>query len=391
MDRFKRAGFSQNVVVLSFVSLLNDIGGETIKKAIPLFLTNVLGVSASIIGLVEGVTESTPQLFQPLSGYISDRFKKRKPLVVFGQMLRSLMLFLFWAGSWPTVLFWRFLDRSGKGVAQAPRDALIAGSSEASHVGRSFGLNRMFDNGGAVIGLVLAGIITLSLGHGSLLMTQQIFGWIVLLAVIPLVVSVFLVAFGVHDVPIRPVAQKIVLHDHLGRKFYLFLFFSFLFTLGNSSDAFLVLKSQHIGFNLWQIFFLLALYSLVSSLSGLPLSSLSDRIGRKKLLVTGWFLYSVIYLFLGLTASGIAMVILFILYGLYYGATEGSAKALVSDLVSDKHKGAAYGIYNMTTGFTVLFASVIAGYLWQTVSPASAFYLGSALSAVAAAGLVIVL
>ncbi len=384
-------GFSQNVIILSLVSFLNDIGGETIKKAIPLFLTNVLGVKPAVIGLVEGVTESAPQLLQPISGYISDAFKKRKALVVVGQILRSSMVLLFWATSWPGVLFVRFLDRSGKGLAQAPRDALISASSEEGHVGRSFGLSRMFDNAGAFVGLVLVALIVLFGQKGSILLTRTTFQYIVLLAVVPLVSAVCLIAMFVSDVAVVKKAPSLVLHDRLGRKFYLFLALSFLFALGNSSDAFIILKAQLVGIAVWQIFLLLAGYSLVSSVSGYYLSGLSDRVGRKKILLAGWLLYSVVYLLIGRTSGAMTVVFLTFVYGLYYGFTEGTAKAFVSDIVPVTKKATAYGLYNMTIGVTVFFSSLIAGILWQVLAPSATFYFGSAMAGAAAVGLFLLL
>lgn len=380
-------GFPQNVFVLSFVSFLNDIGGETIKKTIPLFLTNVLGLKPTIIGLVEGVADATPQLLQPFSGYISDIFKKRKIPVVTGQILRSAMLLLFWATSWMQVLLVRLSDRTGKGIAQAPRDALIAASSGKDRVGKSFGLSRMFDNAGAFVGLVLAALIVLASSRDSLVLTRETFQSIILLAAIPLVSAVLLIAFFVRDVKREDGNSRVVLHDKLGRKFYLFLAISFLFTLGNSSDAFIILKAQLAGLAIWQIFLLMAGYSLVSSVSGYYLSGLSDRVGRKKLLVGGWALYSAVYFLFGPANSGATIVGLTLLYGLYYGFTEGTAKAFVSDIVPASKKGTAFGLYNMTIGVTVFFASLIAGFLWQTIAPAAAFYFGSAMAAIAALGL----
>ncbi len=383
------AGFSQNVIILSLVSFLNDIGGETIKKAIPLFLTNVLGVKPVIVGLVEGVADATPQLFQPISGYLSDKIRRRKPLVVVGQVLRSFMMLLFWATTWPQILILRFLDRSGKGVATPARDALVAASSDKAHVGRSFGLTRMFDNGGAFVGLLLASFILLFANSGVGLLTVTNFRSIVLLAVIPLIINVFLLTFFIKDTkaPNQPVS--LVGRNALGSKYYLFLFFSFLFTLGNSSDAFLILKAQLSGLAIWQIFLLLAGYSLVSSVSGLPLSSLSDRLGRKKLLIAGWVVYGITYVSFGLTQSAYIVVMLFLFYGLYYGFTEGSAKALISDVVPETRRATAYGVYNMVTGLTLFLASLFAGFLWQTFGPQATFYFGSITSLIAALGLLI--
>ena len=390
MIQKKIFGFPSNVFFLSVVSFLNDIGGETIKKTIPLYLSNVLHIPATIIGLIEGVADATPQLFQPISGYLSDRSHRRKPWVIAGQVLRSAMLFLFWATSWPAILLIRFLDRSGKGIAQAPRDALIAGSADEGHMGRAFGLNRMFDNGGAVVGLVLASGILIFTQKGALL-TRNAFQWIVLLAVMPLVANVAIVRFFVHDVSKKTEYAKIKFHNKLGSKFYIFLVLAFIFTLGNSSDAFISLKAQAAGIPVWQIFLLIAGYSLVSSVTAVPLSSLSDRMGRKTLLVLGCVLYSVIYYLLGTTTHSMTVGVLMLSYGLYYGLTEGSARAYISDIVSPDRRGTAYGLFNMVTGFTLLIASFLAGYLWQTVSPATTFYFGSAMAGVAALGLLIFL
>jgi MFS family permease len=384
----KYFGFPPNVFFLSLVSFFNDIGGETIKKTIPLYLSNVLLVPTTIIGLIEGVADATPQLFQPVSGYLSDRSEKRRPWVVAGQVLRSSMVFLFWATSWPAILFIRFLDRSGKGVAQSPRDALIAGSADAGHIGRAFGLNRMFDNGGAVIGLLLASLILVFTQKGALLTTSA-FQWIVLLAVVPLIANVIIVRFFVHDVSKKITNPKLSFRNKLGRKFYIFLFIVFIFTLGNSSDAFISLKAQSAGIPVWQIFLLIAGYSLVSSVTAIPLSSLSDRKGRKTLLVLGCVLYSVIYYLLGTTSYAATVGILMLSYGLYYGLTEGTARAYISDIVPSERRGTAYGLFNMVSGSTLLIASLLAGYLWQTVNPSATFYFGSVTAALAALGLIL--
>jgi len=245
MEQKRYFGFPRNVFILSLVSLLNDIGGETIKRTIPLYLANALGVKTTIIGLIEGIGEATPQLLQPLSGYLSDKTQKRKILVLAGQMLRSSMLLLYGATSWFYVLTLRFLDRSGKGISNAPRDALISVSSEDHHVGRAFGLNRALDNVGAVIGMLGAAAIILVIGNGTARMTQDIFRVIVLLAAIPLSIALVLLLLFLHDVQVKHIGHTIRLHNRLGRKYHVFLFLSFLFTLGNSSDAFIILKAEN--------------------------------------------------------------------------------------------------------------------------------------------------
>ncbi len=390
MAQKKIFGFPTNIFFLSLVSFLNDVGGETIKKTLPLYLSNVLHVPTVLIGLIEGIADSTPQFFQPLSGYLSDKTNRRKPWVIGGQILRSSMLFLFWATTWPSILFIRFLDRSGKGIAQAPRDALISGSAEEGHIGKAFGLNRMFDNGGAVIGLVIASGIILFTQKGALL-SAGAFQWIVLLAVVPLIANIIILSTLVHEVGKKTVYDRLKFENKLGHKFYIFLGLSLLFALGNSTDAFMSLKAQLVGLSVWQILLLIAGYSLVSSLSAVPLSSLSDRIGRKKLLVTGWMFYMVIYFLVANTVTAGSMVILMLLYGFYFGFTEGSARAYISDIVPHERRGTAYGLYNMIVGGTLLVASVLGGYLWQTISPSATFYFGGITALLASIGFIIFL
>ncbi len=382
-------GFSQNVLVLSIVSFFNDIGGETIKRTIPLFLTNVLGVKTDIVGLVEGVAEATPQIFQPISGWLSDKFKKRKPLIVSGQIIRSAVIFLFWATSWGQVLIIRFLDRSGKGINGAPRDALIAASSNEKEQGRSFGLNRAFDDGGAVFGLVMAGIITFVMQKGVPVLEEKTFTSIVLLAVVPLILAVIAVLLFVKDEN-KSVSKYNPIHfeEKLNPKFYHFLVLTFIFSLANSSDGFLVLRAQNIGVPIALIFFLLAILNMMAALISVPAGNLSDKIGRKTLLLWGWLIYSLAYFGFSQVNSLWFIAALFFIYGIYMGLTEGVAKALVADLVGSNKRGTAYGIYNLVIGGTLLPASFIAGFLWQRINPAAPFYFDAVLSLVAALGLV---
>lgn len=381
-------GYPSNVFFLSVVSLLNDIGGETIKKTIPLYLANVLGIPASIIGFIEGVANSMPQFVQPVTGFFSDRSQKRKPYVVIGQVLRSAMVLLFWAMSWPSIFVIRLLDRGGKGFAEAPRDALISSSAEKGHVGKAFGLNRMFDNAGAAIGLFIASLVVFISVKYSTYLTLPLFHSIVLLSVVPLLANIGIIAFFVTDVPGKIQIRQTGSVKGLGGLFYRFLALSILFMLGNSSDAFIILQSQRIGMELWVIFLLLAGYSLTSSLSAVPLSSLSDRFGRKILLITGWLYYAGIYLAFAVIKSPAIMFVAVLFYGMYYGFTEGSARAFVADLVPEDRRGIAYGIYNMGTGIALLLASVIGGAVWQVISPEATFYVGSIAALMSGIGLI---
>lgn len=384
-------GYPQNVFVLSFVSFLNDIGGETIKRTIPIYLANVLQVPTSIIGLVEGVGEATPQLLQPASGYISDRLRKRKLLVVIGQTLRSFMVFLFFVNSWMHVLLIRILDRSGKGIANAPRDALVAASAESKSKGKAFGFNRAMDQAGSVLGLFFAGLITWSLWRGNILLTKEAFQQIVLLTVLPFFLAIFLLNFFITDIsfPVKKRPERILPLSKFP-SFVAFLVVTFLFTLGSSSDGFLILKAQRSGLPIPVIFFTLAGMSLVASIVNIVAGKLSDRYGRKRLLIGGWIIYATIYiLFAFINVPGI-LVLLFLLYGSYYGFTEGVAKALVADLIPEEWRGTAFGVYNIVIGLTLIPASLIAGFLWQTISPSAAFLFGAIMSLIAVIGLQVV-
>lgn len=381
-------GFPQNVFILSLVSFLNDIGGETIKRTIPLFLANVLGVKTSIIGLVEGIGEATPQIFQPISGWLSDKFKKRKPIILIGQIIRCGMIILFWVTTWWQVLLARFLDRSGKGITGAPRDALISTSSSPAARGRSFGLNRALDDAGAVFGLVIAGLMILFTQKGRLLLEPGTFNKIVLLAAIPLVLAIVLIYNFVTDEEKGvPDGKTVSFKEKLNSKYYRYLAIFFLFTLANSSDGFLILRAQTLKVGLAAIFFLLAFLNLVASLISLPAGNLSDKVGRKTLLFWGWVLYGLTYMGFGMANSFIHILGLFLFYGIYIGMTEGVGKALISDLVVPEKRGTAFGIYNLVIGGTLLPASAIAGFLWQAISPSAAFYFGATLSFLAAIGL----
>lgn len=379
-------GFPVNVFILSFISFLNDIGGQTIKYAIPLFLTNALGVKPGVIGFVEGIGDSTPQFFQPISGWITDKLKRRKRTVVFGQVLRSSMLFLFFAASWPQVLLVRFLDRSGKGIQGAPRDALISISADKNTQGKAFGLSRMMDNAGAVVGLLAAALITVAFNSGSLGLTKSVFHLIVLLAVLPAIIAVILITLFVHDPnEVKNESKSVnIAENKLGSKFYVFLFIVFIFTLGNSSDGFLILRTQKLGMGLPHIFLLLAGFSFVASALSLPMGMVSDKIGRKKSIIIGWLIYSFVYLGFANVVNLTGIIFLYLLYGFYYGFSEGVAKAYVSDIIPHEKKGTAFGIYNMVVGLTLFLSSLTAGALWQIFSPSVAFYFGAGLSVLAA-------
>ncbi len=380
IHRFK--DYSQNVVVLSLVAFLNDVAGETIRRLFPLFLSTILGVKTSVIGLVEGVGEAAPHFVEPLSGYLSDRIGKRKVFVVGGQILRSLMLLLVYVSTWQQALLVRFLDRTGKGIALSPRDALIADSTKPDGVGRAFGFNRAFDNFGASLGLIVILILIFFYGNPSFL-THSFFRLLIIVLALPsLLCALFLLIFAVSDS--RAPEKEYRFKNHFSREFYLFLAINFLFFLGNFSDGFLILKAQTIHISLLQIFILLAILTLSSAFVSLPAGEYSDHHSRRRVLAFGWLLCGASFLGFANADQMWQLVILFAIYGIYYGVTQGVAKALVSDLVPRSKQAFAFGIYNVFSGIALFGASLGAGLLWDTVSPVVVFYIGAILSTIAA-------
>lgn len=391
--RKNRPTLGRNVLVFGLVSFFTDVSSEMTTKVLPLFLANVLGVKAEIIGLIEGIADSTATLLKLVSGWISDRVGRRKPLVVAGYSLSVLSKpLLYFASTWPFVLVLRFVERVGKGIRTSPRDALLADSAPTEHQGRAFGFNRAMDTLGAVLGLLIAAAVVALGSRGLVQMTRGTFQTLVLVAMIPAFLSITLLAALVRDPGKAGTGKRLVLSARgFDSRFFAFLGIVVLFTLGNSSDAFLVLRAQQMGMPLVQIFLMLALFNLVASAAAYPLGALSDRLGRQKVIAAGWVIYGLIYL--GFAVAGAAWQVwtLFAVYGLYYGATDGVARALVSDIVPPEKRGTAYGLYNAAVGISALPASLIAGVLWQRVSPSAPFLFGAGMAIAAVVGMVLFL
>ncbi len=390
---FKLSG---NVFYLGLVSFFTDISSEMTLTLLPLFLTNVLGVAVPIVGLIEGGAEATSSLLKIVSGWFSDRSGQRKPFTVFGYGLSSLVKpLLALAGSWPPVLAIRFADRLGKGVRTSPRDALIAESSPEGQRGRAFGWHRAADTSGALLGLVLATLVIWLTQRNDILMEQETFQHIVLWGAIPGFIAVAILIWKVHEtgkpLPAAGLAAGLRGEGSLRRQLqdvgsglWKFLIVMAIFTLGNSSDAFLLLRIQNVGLTVLQISMVLVVYNLLYALVALPAGILSDRIGRKNLLLAGWGVYALIYLGFARAGNGPTAVLLYITYGLYYAATDGVSRAFVSDLAVGRRQATAYGLYHAVVGLVALPASVLAGVLWTQLSPAAPFYTGAILAGVAA-------
>jgi MFS family permease len=366
----------RNVWAATLTSLLTDISSEMIFNLLPLFLANVLGASTAIIGLIEDVAETTSSLLKGVSGWLSDKWGSRKGLTVAGYSLSTAAKpFLYLASSWVGVLAVRFVDRVGKGIRNSPRDALIADSVSAEQRGIAFGLHRAGDTLGALIGMVIALVVVLATQAQALELSRETFHLLILISIVPAVLAVVVLVVGVREAR-KPRAQgegaRLTL-SALNPDFRYFLLVVGVFTLGNSSDAFLILRAQERGLNVAGVLGMLISFNLLYTLFSAPLGALSDRIGRKRLLIGGWLLYGVIYLLFALAQTAAHIWILYALYGLYYAATEGTAKALVADLIPPEQRGTAYGYYNATVGLMALPASLLAGLLWQGVGSWAGF------------------
>ena len=386
------AGLPRNIWVVTATSFLTDVSSDMIFNLIPLFLANVLGVGTAIIGLIDGIAETTASLTKVYAGALSDQLGQRKPLAVIGYALSAFSKpFLYFAGAWGWVLGVRFADRIGKGIRTAPRDALVADSIDEKQRGLAFGVHRAGDTAGAFFGLGIAALIVWLTQSGAAELTRRTFQTAVLVSILPAVLAVVVLALGARDVPAaqKPSGRLQLTLAGLDRRFRLFLVVVVLFTLGNSSDSFIILLGQNRGLDVLQVMLMVMTFNLIYAALAGPLGSLSDRVGRRTLIVGGWIVYGLIYLALAFSNSGWHVWVLFALYGIYYAATEGATRALVADIVPPERRGGAYGLFNAAVGITALPASVIAGLLWQGAGawhgfgPSAPFFFGAGMALLA--------
>jgi len=378
-----------NVFALSFVAFLNDVSSDIIYPLLPAFLFLTLGASPFAIGLIEGFAESVASILKLFSGYLSDKFGNRKLPVFLGYSLAAVTRpMLVFVTTWPQVLVVRMTDRIGKGIRGAPRDALIAGSIDPGSRGLAFGFNRAADHLGAVVGPVIAFVLLSVLAADPSNPTTREYQQLFLFASIPVVIGLFIIGFFVHEkkkekVEIEKNPIKFSLKAFDGN-FKRFLLVMSLFTLSNSTDAFLLLRAQQAGIApavlplLWMV---LHFSKVLSSLAG---GNLSDRFGRKSVIVAGWLLYAVVYIMFAFITAPWQAWALFAIYGVFFGLSEGVEKALVADMVEDEKRGTAYGLYNLAYGITVFPASLLFGFLWTSYGVQTAFIVSACISILAA-------
>jgi MFS family permease len=384
-----RIKLGKTVLLFGWVSFLTDVASDMIYPLLPAFLTAVLGASAEALGLVEGVAEATASLLKVASGYLSDRIRRRKPLVVAGYTLAAVARPLTaLATAWPQVLAIRFSDRFGKGVRTAPRDAMIAADAPPDARGFAFGYQRAMDNAGAFLGPVLAALLLKFVFSD----VRAVFA----LSLVPAGIAVALLVWGVRERP-RGTGSRRTPRDEspmaanglkpLPRSFWLIVAIFGIFTLSNSTDAFLLLKAQRAGIPAWGIPLLWAGFNLAKAIGGTPGGALSDAIGRTATILAGWIVYAAVYFGFAAAQTPFAIIGLFAGYAAFYALTEGAERAFVADMVPVDERGRAYGVYHGVVGAAALPASLLCGWLWETRGPAAAFRVDALLSLTAAAAL----
>ena len=371
-------GFNKNIFFLGTVSLLNDIASEMIYPLLPIFMTSVLGAGVAFVGLVEGIADGSASLFKVFSGWASDRTNNRRPLIIFGYSLSAATKPLIGLVGSPWHLLWiKFLDRVGKGIRTAPRDALLTYSCDVTERGRSFGFHRSMDHAGAIIGPLIAFVLLRLLG----VELRTIF----LLSIIPGAASVLILFLFIKEkrgIPKMELTTRFKLSS-FDRRFKLFLLIVLIFSLGNSSDAFLVLLAKERGIDIFMLPILWILLHISKAASSIPAGILSDKIGRKKMIISGWIVYALVYLGFGFLRDGFIFWGLFACYGLFFGLTEAAERALISDLAPEDLRGTAYGLYHLAVGVSILPASLIMGALWQAFGVEVAFATGAGLALIA--------
>lgn len=368
------------VFALGVVSFFTDMSSEMIYPLIPVFLVGHLGAGAAALGIIEGLAESAAALLKVVSGWWTDRVKKRKPFLLVGYGIAGAVRPLIgFATSWVQVGAIRFTDRVGKGIRTAPRDALIADVTTDDRRGAAYGLQRAMDSAGALVGPLIA---------AALLAVGAAIRSVFLLAVIPAIIVIVVIVTWVKEPEHeeRPIGPRTSIWSHgreLGSGYWWLLASIMVFTLGNSTDAFLLLRLNDAGVSVAWIAVLWALLSGMKMVFALIAGPMSDRLGRKRLQIAGWTLYALVYLGMALVSSTAAAIGLFIVYGAYFGLTEPVERAWVAGLAPERLRGSAFGYYNAAIGIGALPASVVFGAIWVVASPATAFTFGAVLAAIA--------
>jgi len=376
-------GLKRNPFFTGLTSFFTDTSNKMVYSVMPLFLLSI-GASKTSIALIEGIAESTASLLKALSGYWSDKIGKNKPFMIIGYGITAIITPFFALAILPIhILFFRFFERIGKGIRTAPRDSLISGSISKSEAGKTFGFQKAMDNSGAIVGPLIAFVL--------LTIFPLNFTNIFLIATIPAILGVLTIIIFIKEAKVENHNPQKISLKKLPKNFYFFLVIIFVFTLGNSADALLLVKTSETGINKAYIPFVYMIFNTVSVILAIPIGKLSDKIGREKLIIIGFIIYAIVYYLFGQFNNFSIFILLFILYGVYSAFTDGSQKAMISDIISPDMKGTGFGIYHSVLGITLLPASLIAGLLYDKVNANAPFYFGSIMALLASLLMVIYL
>lgn len=375
MNKEKRV--LSNIVLIGLVSLFIDMSSEMVYPLIPLYLTAALGASPAIVGVIEGIAESIASILKVLSGYIGDVRQNKKKLVFVGYTASAVYkVLLLVTTSWVGVLAARIIDRTGKGIRTAPRDALVAQSCGGRKMGGAFGLHKMLDMAGSAGGAMLAFVFIVT-GFGY----QSAFLW----SIVPAVIGILIIFAVRENRNAEAPRERLSLGSiRLDIRMKLYLGIIFFFCLGNSSNAFLLLKAQEAGFSSAEVILLYLVFNATASALSFPFGKLSDKIGRSRVLVPGYIVYGLVYLGFALLVSQAATIVLFVLYGAYTALISGAERALIAEAAPVCYKGTVLGLYGMLQGVGLLFSSIIAGVLWDTLGSGAPFLLGGGIGLVSA-------
>ncbi|WP_317300738.1 MFS transporter [Allobaculum stercoricanis] len=374
---------THNIILLGLISCFADISSEMVYPLIPLYLTASFGATPVLVGLIEGIAESIASLLKVFSGYISDRFQHKKAIAFSGYATGLLYkIALIFATSWNGILSARVIDRFGKGIRTAPRDVMVSESADQNNMGKSFGIHKMLDMAGSAIGILLSFILLKKIGSNP-----ESYKMIFAISILPIVIALLLFFF-VHEKKEKrqPMQREYFWKNisQLDHNLKLYLVIAFLFTLGNSSNSFLLLRAYNIGFDNSTTILLYFIYNLTASLFAIPCGKLSDKIGRKHLLVGGYLTFSLVYFGFAFCTSKPLMILIFVVYGIYTAMTAGAERAFIAEIAPIKLKGTMLGLHSTLVGIALLPASVIAGFLWDKIGVFAPFMFGGILSLIAA-------
>lgn len=372
---------TRNIVILGLISCFADISSEMVYPLIPLYLTTVFGATPVLVGIIEGIAESIASLLKVFSGYISDRFQHKKAIAFSGYATGLLYkIALLFAGSWSGILVARVVDRFGKGIRTAPRDVMVSESADKKNMGKAFGIHKMLDMAGSAIGILLAFLLMRKIGPNGY---RTVFA----ISMIPILIALFLFLFVRENKTKREVKEREHFWNNLSKldgNLKLYLMITFVFTLGNSSNSFLLLRATDIGFDSSHTILLYFIYNLTASILAIPCGRLSDKIGRKKLLVGGYLMFSLVYFSFAVCRSKGFMILIFIIYGIYTAMTAGAERAFIAEIAPVQLKGTMLGLHSTLAGIALLPASVFAGLLWDGIGVAAPFVFGGMMSLLSA-------